>query len=222
MPRDLQTARRGGQAGVTPRRQRCPSTPALPRHEPFALLPLPSAIPQLPFPLHCSHSGIPWRTSLPAPAPSQKNPPRRGVRAGTGLSIGAHPPPKPFERQQRHKLERNQKWILIHQTYFSYLRTENRSRSLPLEMPQMHITSNSCSLSPSRANPAHRPFLRKAPFTCTASHSLFKSRPTEDRTQGGTGRAGAPNWPQKAIPKRKGAGSKPGQTQEATLLNNGA
>lgn len=83
----------------------------------------------------------------------------------------------------------------------------------------MHVSSDSRSLSPSRADPAHQTFLRKAIFTCAARRSLFKSRPLlEERMPAGTGRAVAPvamHWPGKAVPKGKGAGNEPEQMQEA-------
>ena len=84
----------------------------------------------------------------------------------------------------------------------------------------MHITGDSHSVSPSWADPAHQPFLRKAIRTCAASRTPFKSWPSlEERMLVGTGRAVAPgamNCPGKAAPEGKGAGNKPGQTQEAT------
>jgi len=82
-------------------------------------------------------------------------------------------------------------------------------------MLQVHVTSDSHSLSPSWASPAHQPFLGKAVITHAASRSLFRSWPSLV----GLRRAVAPRavtWPGKAVPKEKGAGNKPGQTQEAT------
>lgn len=191
--------------------QHCPPAGALPRQEPFALLPLPSVSLELPFSFCCSRSGRPCETSLPAPPRSQKT-----LQGEVGSVQQSTPPPKPFARQQT-QIRKNPKVDFNTSNLFQLLRADDQSCSLLQEMLQMHVTGNSHSLSPSQANP---PIPRKATFALCSFHSWFESQPSlEEPMLMGRGRAvtpGARNWSGKAVPKGKGTGNAPGQAPEAT------